>query len=77
MQPMISFCGSPTYQPSKHLTSILKLLTDESRHKLQSTGNFIDAIKTVQILDDHTEASILQRQINFQQHTNSTCPLLF
>ena len=28
-------------------------LTDESRHKLQSTENFIDAIKTVQVPDDH------------------------
>lgn len=28
-------------------------LSDESRHKLQSTENFIDAIKTIQILDDH------------------------
>ena len=43
----------PTYQLSKHLTSILKPLTDKSRHKLQSTDNFIDAIKTIQIPDDH------------------------
>ena len=50
---IVSFCGSPTYQLSKHLTSILKPLTNESRHKLQSTDNFIDAIKTVQIPDDH------------------------
>ena len=35
------------------LTNILKPLTDKSRHKLQSTDNFIDAIKTVQIPDDH------------------------
>ena len=42
-----------TYQLSKHLTSILKPLTDESQHKLQSTDNFIDAMKTVQIPDDH------------------------
>ena len=28
-------------------------LTDESRHKLQSTENFIDATKTIQIPDDH------------------------
>ena len=53
MRPIVSFCGSPTYQFSKHLSSILKPLTDESRHKLQSTDNFIDAIKTVQIPDDH------------------------
>ena len=28
-------------------------LTDESRHKLQSTENLIDAIKTIEIPDDH------------------------
>ena len=49
MQPIVSFCGSPTYQLYKHLTSILKPLTDKSRHKLQSTDNF----KTVQTPDDH------------------------
>ena len=53
MRPIVSFCGSPIYQLSKHLTSILKPLIDESQHKLQSTDNFIDAIKTVQIPDDH------------------------
>ena len=53
MQPIVSFCGSPTYQLSQYLTNVLKPLTDESRHKLQSTENFIDAIKTIQIPDDH------------------------
>ena len=53
MRPIVSFCGSPTCQLSKHLTNILKPLTDKSRHKLQSTENFIDAIKTIQIPDDH------------------------
>ena len=43
--------GSPTYQLSKYLTTILKPLTDKSRGKLQSTENFIDAIKDVQIPD--------------------------
>ena len=52
MRPIVSFCGSPTYQLSKYLTTVLKLLTDESRHKLQSTENFIDAFKTVQVPDD-------------------------
>ena len=40
-------------QLSKYLTNVLKPLTEESRHKLQSTENFIDAIKTIQIPDDH------------------------
>ena len=53
MRPIISFCGSPTYQLSKHLTNIVKPLTDKSRDKLQSTDNFIDAIKTEQIPDNH------------------------
>ena len=58
MRPIVSFCGSPTYQLSKHLTNILKPLTDKSRHKLQSTDNFIDAIKTVQIPDNHKLVSL-------------------
>ena len=49
----VSFCGSQTYQLFKYLTNVLKPLT-ESRHKLQSTENFIDAIKTIQIPDDPT-----------------------
>ena len=53
MRPIVSFCGSPTYQLSKYLTTVLKPLTDQSRQKLQSTENFIDAIKTAQIPDDH------------------------
>ena len=53
MRPIVSFCGSPTYQLSKYLTTVLQPLTDQSRHKLQSTENFIDAIKTAQIPDDH------------------------
>ena len=53
LRPIVSFCRSPTYQLSKHLTNILKPLTDKSRHKPQSTDNFIDAIKTIQIPDDH------------------------
>jgi len=53
IRPIVSFCGSPTYQLSKYLTTVLKPLTDESRHKVQSTENFIDAIKTVQVPDDY------------------------
>ena len=53
MRPIVSFCGSPTYQLSKYLTTVLKPLTDESQHKLQSTENFIDTIKTVQVPDDY------------------------
>ena len=31
LQPIVSFCGSPTYELSKYLTTVLK-----SRHKLRS-----------------------------------------
>ena len=53
MRPIVLFCGSPTYQLSKYLTTILQPLTDKSRHKLLSTENFINAINTVQIPHDH------------------------
>lgn len=52
MRPIVSFCGSPTYELSKYLTNLLHPLTNKSQHKLQSTENFINAIKTVQIPDD-------------------------
>ena len=54
MRPIVSFCGSPTYQLSKYLTTVLQPLTDQFRYKLQSsTENFIDSIKTAHIPDDH------------------------
>ena len=53
MRPIVSFCGSPTYQLSKYLTTILQPLTDKSRRKLQSTEDFINATKTVQIPDGY------------------------
>ena len=53
MRPIVSFCGSPTYQLSKYLTSILQPLTNASRHKLQSTENFINAIKTIRLPDNY------------------------
>ena len=52
MRIIVSFCGSPTYQLSKYLTTVLKPLTAESRHK-QSTESFIDAITTAQKPDDY------------------------
>ena len=56
---IVSFWGSPTYQLSKYLTTILQLLTDKSRRKLtwQSTEDFINATKTVQIPDDYNLVS--------------------
>ena len=53
MRPVVSFCGSPTFQLSTYLTTILQPLTEKSRRKLQSTENLIDGIKTVQIPDDY------------------------
>ena len=55
MRPIVSFCGSPTYQLFKYLTTILQPLTDKSR--LQSKEDFINATKTVQILDDYKRVS--------------------
>ena len=53
MRPIVSFCGSPTYQLSKYLTKILQPLTDKSRRKPRSAEDFINATKTVQIPDDY------------------------
>ena len=57
MRPIVSHCGSPTYQLSKYLTTILQPLTNESQHKVQSTKDFIDTIKKVQIPDDYKVVS--------------------
>ena len=53
MRPIVSFSGLPTYELSKYLTTILQPLTNKSQYKLQSTENFVDATKKVQILDDY------------------------
>ena len=67
----VSFCGSPTYQLSKYLTTVLQPLTDQYRHKLQSTENFVDDIKTAQIPDDQ-ETSVFSREITVHQYSTST-----
>ena len=41
------------YQLSKYLTTILQPLIDNSRRKLKSTEDFINATRTVQIPDDY------------------------
>ena len=76
MRPIVSFCGSPTYQLSKHFTNILKPLTDKSRQKLQSTDNFIERYQN-NTNTRRPQACILWRQITFHQHTTSTCPWLY
>ena len=53
MRPTVSFCGSPTYQLSKYLTTILQPLANNLPHKLQSTETFIDVTKTVRILGNY------------------------
>ena len=53
MRPIVSSSGSLTYELSNYLTTMLKPLTDESRHKLLSTEDFINTIKTIQIPDNH------------------------
>ena len=57
MRPIVSFCGSPTYELSKHLTNILQPLTTQSNHRLQSTDQFINAIPSTYIPDNHTLVS--------------------
>ena len=76
MPLIVSFCGSPTYQLSKHLTSILKPLTDEFRRKLLPTDNSIDAMKTVKIPDYHKLVSFHFKTLNFHQHVNFNLPLI-
>ena len=61
--PVGSFCGSPTYQLSKHLTSILKPLSDESRHKVQSIDIFNDAIKTLPLSTNPHRTRDLARRL--------------
>ena len=53
MRPVVSFCGSPTHQLSKYLTTILQPLANNSRHKLQSTETVADVIKTVRSPDNY------------------------
>ena len=60
---VVSFYGSLTY----HLTTILQPLTYRSRRKLQSTENFIDAIKTVLIPDDYKVVSFVVAEIVMQR----------
>ena len=47
------------------MTTVLKPLTNASRHKLQSTENFIGAINTVQIPDDYKLVSFDVRKSLF------------
>ena len=72
MRPIVSFCVSPTYQLSKYLTTILQPLTDKSRRKLQSTEDFINATKTVQIPDDYKLVSfdVKSQVFHFNWHYN-------
>ena len=42
---------------SKYLTTIVQPLTDKSRRELHSTGDFINATKTIQIPNDYKPVS--------------------
>ena len=61
--PIAFFCGSPTCQLSKCLTTILQPLTDKSRRKLQSTEDFISATKTVKIPDNYKLVSFYVKSL--------------
>ena len=67
MRPIVSFCGSPTYQLSKYLTTILQPLTDKSRRKLQSTEDFINATDTWRL-----QTSVIWCEIAFYKYSTST-----
>ena len=58
---LFSFRGFPTYQLSKY--RILQPLTDKSKRKQQSSEDFINATKTVQIPDDYKLVSFYVKSL--------------
>ena len=74
MRPIVSFCGYPTYQMSKYLTTVLKSLTDKSRHKLQYTENFID-VKQLHGTAMGSQVSVVVTELvmqNIEEQTRAT-----
>ena len=74
MQPIVSFCGYPTYQLSKYLTTVLKSLTDKSGHKLQYTENFID-VKQLHGTAMGSQVSVVVTELvmqNIEEQTRAT-----
>ena len=68
MWPMVSFCGSATVTVlSKQSTSILKPLTDESRHKLKPQTTSLYWCYQNATNTSQPQANILQHQITFHQ----------
>ena len=63
MRPIVSFCGSPTYQLYKYLTTILQPLANNSRHKRQCTETLVDVIKTVRTPDKYRLVSFDMRSL--------------
>ena len=53
LRPIVSFCSSPSYELSKYLVSILKPLTEKSKHRLINSEAFVARIKNAQINEDH------------------------
>jgi hypothetical protein len=57
LRPIISFCGSSTYNLAKELSKRLRPLTLKSTHMLKNSKDFIDKIKNLQIDQDEIMAS--------------------
>ena len=74
MRPIVSFCGYPTYQMSKYLTTVLKSLTDKLGHKLQYTENFID-VKQLHGTAMGSQVSVVVTELvmqNIEEQTRAT-----
>ena len=76
MRTLVSFCGSPTYQLSKHITSILKPLNWRVPAQI-TIHSQLNRCHQNYTCTRRPQASILRRQITFHQHTTSTCPWLY
>ena len=49
LRPIVSSCGSVTYGVAKELTKILKPLVSKSPHHINSTHNFVEQVKHINL----------------------------
>jgi hypothetical protein len=56
LRPIVSFCGSTTYNLAKELSKRLRPLTLKSEHMLKNSKDFIERIKDITI--DHDEIMV-------------------
>jgi hypothetical protein len=57
LRPIVSLPGSPTYELSKYLASILKPLVATSTHSIKNANTFLDHIRDLKIEPDETMLS--------------------